>query len=107
MLLLKFCKTLFDVHLIHRVGSSDANALQLLFTSPLPLQVTSQPPHDYRDPRPRGYLGAAIVRRRCQEAPFSHLQRARLIIRWKSQNNLGHAWNRGNCYVYKGFFLSG
>jgi hypothetical protein len=55
----------------------------------------SQPPHDYRDPRPRGYLSAAIVRRRCQEAPFSHLQRARLIIRWKSQNNLGHAWNRG------------
>jgi hypothetical protein len=47
--------------------------LQLLFTGPLPFQVTSQPPHDYGDPRPRGYLTAAMVQRRTQEAPFSRL----------------------------------
>ena len=34
--------------------------LQFLFTCPLPLQATSQPPHYYRDPRPSSYLSAAI-----------------------------------------------
>jgi hypothetical protein len=73
--------------------------LQLLFTGPLPLQVTSQPPHDYGDPRPRGYLSAAMIQRRGQKAPFSRFQRARSIIGWKFQNNLRHARNRGNRYT--------
>jgi hypothetical protein len=72
--------------------------LQLLFACPLPLQATAQPPHDCRDPRPRGYLSAAIVECRCQEAPFSRLERARLINGRKSLNNFGHARNRGNCH---------
>jgi len=65
--------------------------LQLAFSGRLSLQVTSQPAHDYRDPRPRGYLSGAIVQTRSQETPFSYFQRPRSIIGWKFQNNLRHA----------------
>jgi hypothetical protein len=87
-----------DAHLIRR-REPMKQGLQLLFAGPLPLNVTSQPPHDYKDPRPRGYLSAAMIQRRGQKAPFSRFQRARSIIGWKLQNNLRHARDCGNCHT--------
>jgi hypothetical protein len=45
-------------------------SFQLPFICPLPLEATAQPPHGRRDPRPRGYLSAAIVQRHRHEGLF-------------------------------------
>ena len=55
-----------------RVCEPMKQGLQFLFVGPPPLQVISQPAHNYRDPRLNGYISAAMVQRRGQSAvlPF-------------------------------------